>query len=433
MACLKKRVIYWAKLNQIKSNKTLQSSILQLKVDVVATTILDDYTICKAGGFSRSLLLCDVDDTLAFQTQQKLISLLNDLQQKVKCSCESGCQRPDGNDRYIGILLVTNSTKVANNDEALNETVKKIYYDMQLGNVHCDNGLLIIYIKDKKQLATYHGDDSYVFLDTKDLVKLHSLAIKNKSSDDIIALQYFLSNYNEAWKAETQRAETWTPIAGLFLALIIVLLILAILLTLFLARFCCCCARRIKDKDEMYQTDTVGGSRKILIATPTPERIYGTPGDAIYSTPYSGAGTPLPPPHLPGLKAEIYPGSLRSSSQTATPASIQKHRIRPLHSPIARGISPSSTLVIGRLNSNKVDDSTQTNGTATLDDILESKRAEPTSQGSASLKSGGNVLLPRTTETSGSCQRSIGYTESDLSFLDPRRKQEVQTCTDFIY
>lgn len=32
----------------------------------------------------------------------------------------------------------------------------------------------------------------------------------------------------------------------------------------------------------------MGGSRKILIATPTPERIYGTPGDAIYSTPYSG-------------------------------------------------------------------------------------------------------------------------------------------------
>lgn len=45
---------------------------------------------------------------------------------------------------------------------------------------------------------------------------------------------------------------------------------------------------------------------------------------------------------------------------------------------------------------------------------------------------GGNILLPRTAETS-SGQRSIGYTESDLSFLDPRRKQEVQTRTDFIY
>lgn len=70
-------------------------------------------------------------------------------------------------------------------------------------------------------------------------------------------------------------------------------------------------------------------------------------------------GTPIPPPHLPGLKAEIYPGSLRSSSQTATPASIQKHRIRPLHSPVLRGVSPTGTLNIGLFSSNKVDDSTQ--------------------------------------------------------------------------
>ncbi|KAL3998043.1 hypothetical protein ACH3XW_13430 [Acanthocheilonema viteae] len=404
--------------------------LLRLKVDVIATTILDDYAICKAGGFGRALLLCDVDDTLAFHTQQKLISLLNDLQRKVKCNCDSGCQRSDGNDRYIGVLLITNSTKIADSDEPLNETAQKIYYDAQLGNVHCDNGLLITYIKDKKQLATYHGGDSYIFLDTDDLTKLHNLAIKNKPSDGIIALQYLLSNYNDARKAEIQRAETWTPIVGLFLALIIVLLILAILLTLFLARFCCCCARRIKDEDEMYQTGTIGGSRKILIATPTLERIYGTPGDAIYSTPYSG--TPLPPPHLPGLKPEIYPGSLRSSSKTATPASIQKHRILPLHSPISRGISPSGTLVIGRINSNKVDDSTQTNGIASLEDILKEKRQESPIQGSTPMKSGGNILLPRMAETS-SGQRSIGYPESDLSFLDPKRKQEVQTCTDFIY
>lgn len=63
-------------------------------------------------------------------------------------------------------------------------------------------------------------------------------------------------------------------------------------------------------------------------------------------------GTPLPPP-------QIYPGSLRSSSHTATPASIQKHRIRPLNSPISRGISPRSTMTIGRLNNCKIDDSTQ--------------------------------------------------------------------------
>ncbi|VDO32443.1 unnamed protein product, partial [Onchocerca flexuosa] len=331
--------------------------------------------------------------------------------------------------RYIGVLLVTNSTKIANTDESLNETTKKIYYDAKLGSVNCDNGLLIIYIKDKKQLVTYRGSDSYILLDMQDLVKLHNLAIKNKSSDDILALQYLLSNYNSVLKAETQRAETWLPIVGLFLALLIVLLILLILLTLFLARFCCCCARRVKDEDDIYQTGTIG-SKKILVAAASPERIYGTLGDGIYSTPYSG--TPLPPPHLPGFRPEIYPGSLRSSSHTATPASIQKHRIRPLNSPISRGISPRSTMTISRLNNSKIDDSTQTNGNSLSEDILEAKRFEPPIQGSTSVKSGANILSPRTVETS-SGHRSTGYTESDLSFLDPKRKQEVQTCTDFIY
>lgn len=55
--------------------------------------------------------------------------------------------------RYIGVLLVTNSTKVADSDLSLNETAKKIYYDAQLGNTKCDNGLLIIYVKDKKQVT----------------------------------------------------------------------------------------------------------------------------------------------------------------------------------------------------------------------------------------------------------------------------------------
>ncbi|VDP18275.1 unnamed protein product [Onchocerca flexuosa] len=52
------------------------------KVDVAAISILDDYTVCKENGFGRALLLCDVDDALTVPTQQKLISLLNDLQRK---------------------------------------------------------------------------------------------------------------------------------------------------------------------------------------------------------------------------------------------------------------------------------------------------------------------------------------------------------------
>lgn len=41
----------------------------------------------------------------------------------------------------------------------------------------------------------------------------------------------------------------------------------------------------------------------------------------------------------------------------------------------------------------------------------------------------GNRLLPRGTGS----QHFTNYRESDLSFLDPKREQEVQTLTDFIY
>lgn len=86
----------------------------------------------------------------------------------------------------------------------------------------------------------------------------------------------------------SKRLQCFQPIAGLILAFIIILAIFVVLLTLCLARFCCCCARRAKDEDDSYQTNTVASSRKILIQPPTRERIYGTSGDAIYSTPYSG-------------------------------------------------------------------------------------------------------------------------------------------------
>lgn len=76
-----------------------QELFQQVKLSVDATAVLDDYAICRGGGFGRAILLCDVDDTLAMATQQKLISLLSDLQRSVKCNCESGCRRRDGNDR----------------------------------------------------------------------------------------------------------------------------------------------------------------------------------------------------------------------------------------------------------------------------------------------------------------------------------------------
>lgn len=57
------------------------------------------------------------------------------------------------NHRYIGLLLVTNSTKVADSDETLHQITNEIYYNAELGNEECNNGILIIYVKDKMQVT----------------------------------------------------------------------------------------------------------------------------------------------------------------------------------------------------------------------------------------------------------------------------------------
>ncbi|VDN02624.1 unnamed protein product [Thelazia callipaeda] len=410
-----------------------------LKSEANAVSVLDDYKICKSNGFGRSLLVCDVNNTLALRTQKKLTLLLNELQQKVKCKCEHGCQRTDGNNRYIGVLLVTNSTKILNSNETLNKTAQKIYEDIELGNIHCDGGLFIIYIKDKNQLAIYHHNGSLLFLNTREQINLRRMAITNKLSYDSLALQYLLSNYESVQRAEAQQNESWMSILGLLLALSILLLILALLLALFLARFCCCCARREKYVEEIYQTSTLGRSKiiePIMVATSIPEQIYATQTDAIYSTPYSGiiSGTPIPPPHLSSMRADnFYPGSsVRGSSQAATPTSTKKHRIRPSQGQVSENVSPSSILAENTA-SNKVDDSTQTNGRASLDDVVEVKRLDHANNSVPWENTSGNKSSRQVAETSSTQQRTTANVESDLSFLDPRRQQEVQTCTDFIY
>lgn len=52
----------------------------------------------------------------------------------------------------MGVLLVTDSDKINDTAQPLNESAQEIYKDAELGNVDCQNGLLIIYIKDKQQV-----------------------------------------------------------------------------------------------------------------------------------------------------------------------------------------------------------------------------------------------------------------------------------------
>lgn len=53
---------------------------------------------------------------------------------------------------YTGLLLVTTTEKIEVSDRSLEELTKQIYENANLGNQDCDNGILIIYIRDKKQV-----------------------------------------------------------------------------------------------------------------------------------------------------------------------------------------------------------------------------------------------------------------------------------------
>lgn len=60
--------------------------------------------------------------------------------------------------RYIGLLIITNKKKVNDAQQPLNESMKYIFEDAELGNEQCNNGLLLAYIKDEKQVINSFTD-----------------------------------------------------------------------------------------------------------------------------------------------------------------------------------------------------------------------------------------------------------------------------------
>ncbi|KJH42148.1 hypothetical protein DICVIV_11864 [Dictyocaulus viviparus] len=70
--------------------------------------------------------------------------MLKTLQSRIGCECVSGCRRSNGRDEFIGLLHVSNS--MATDDLKLD--MEKEYADAKLGNLTCDNGLLLVYLKD---------------------------------------------------------------------------------------------------------------------------------------------------------------------------------------------------------------------------------------------------------------------------------------------
>ncbi|VDM59131.1 unnamed protein product, partial [Angiostrongylus costaricensis] len=223
---------------------------------VYGSVYWDEYSTCRDDAdYGNTTLVCDPSHRLANITTSKLTDMLKTLQWRIGCECVDGCRRANGRDEFIGLLHVT-STKATDD---LKSEMEKEYADAKLGNVTCDNGLLLVYLKDAQKLATYRGGDSFVLLTDEDMEKLHQLA-QNYDADNTLALQFLLNNYKDVVANPVQRAESWLPIIGLIAAILIVLCVTGVLCSMFMAKFCCCCAKRNK---EVYHVNTLPSYKTI--------------------------------------------------------------------------------------------------------------------------------------------------------------------------
>jgi len=124
------------------------------------------------------------------------------------------------------MLLITTSAKLNESAGNLNDTSKRIYDDAKLGSSECNNGLLIIYIKDRQkvscevfllnpvyskfisQLATYRGSGRFALLSDQDMARLGDLASKEPEGEESMdSLRSLLSSDDAREKADVQRAE----------------------------------------------------------------------------------------------------------------------------------------------------------------------------------------------------------------------------------
>jgi len=372
-----------------------------------ASTPMEDYEKCKAEeDFGKTGLICDPTKTLKNSTIEKLDALLQNLQENAKrpSRCLANGTEPQ---KYVGLLQVSSSEQVAESGIELKENAKKIYDSVPLGNNECDNGVLIFYLKDKQQLATYNGNNHFVQLSNADIDKLHKLSGKDDDGG-ALALQ-FLRADQAGDEKDVQRAESWAPVVGLTAAVVLILLILAVCLATLIASFCCCATKTKKNKYYVTPVPTYKTVDPIYIVTPPMSERHGPHSDIIYSTPYTG--TPLPPPGTvfgptPYYSAGSHATSPRSNyGRSVTPTSTNRVRLDPHANVKSAEQTPKSNKKEKIIRS----------GTAA------SKHSNATYH---TVNNSSSTTLPA---IEGSPDRS-----GDLPFLDPRRKLETQTREDFI-
>ncbi|KAI6232636.1 hypothetical protein M3Y99_01010600 [Aphelenchoides fujianensis] len=390
----------------------LLSFLLQ---SAIASTPVEDFEACKQNeDYGQTGLICDPTHTLKNATIEKLDSLLRGLQNNAKrpAKCTENGQEAK---KYVGLLQVTNSQSVEESGSDLKTNAKRIYESVPLGNTDCDNGVLIFFIKDKQQLATYNGNDHFVQLTNADIDKLHRLSGGKDDDAGALALQFLKGDQD----GEVQRAETWAPVVGLTAALVLILLLLALCLAIFLAKFCCCAGRSKKNK---YYVTPVPPSYKtvdpIYIVTPPPSEHHGPHSDIIYSTPYSG--TPLPPQSVFAVPTGFYGGAHTPRSnynRSVTPTSTSRVKINSQNG-LGHGKPTEQT---PRANKKDKINRTETSG---------SKHSNATYQ--VVNNSGSTLPADGASPQSNLEVANRSAASGELPFLDPKRKLETQTREDFI-
>uniref|UniRef100_A0A914BVY5 Uncharacterized protein n=1 Tax=Acrobeloides nanus TaxID=290746 RepID=A0A914BVY5_9BILA len=424
---------------------------------VLQGTIADvysDYEKCRNEenfGQPTGALVCDYGHTLNNQTIAKLESLLEELQKKITCECPQGCNRS-----YTGLLHVTSTEAIKESGVPLNDTAKKIFEDAKLSDHKCENGLLIIYNRDTQQLATYRGEKKFAQLDSD---QVHKLIAKTHNQSDTTALETPEEQPLSMERSEVQRSDVWPSMLGLVVALVLFLVIVAVLLAFLLARFCPCCRRGSGKKDKYYvnPVPSAKASEPIYIYTPPSERSpralpppHSDP--EIYSTAYSG--TPLPPPpsvfdpskmpppaFFDPSRMPPFPPRSRTSSRPITPSSTHRTKIHPIskEGSFKTPETPQSKRDIKVSHTESVS-SKQKQGTHPRSKQPSVSTEQPTSPVPPPVPPHGDSSAPRSpksprlrgTASPDSPDPQV-LASSELPFLDPLRKLEVQTKEDYIY
>uniref|UniRef100_A0A914LW59 Uncharacterized protein n=1 Tax=Meloidogyne incognita TaxID=6306 RepID=A0A914LW59_MELIC len=245
-----------------------------------------------------------------------------------------------------------------------------------MGDSLCDNnGMLLIYVRDKRNLAVYQGHNKPLrMFSNKDIANLHELAIQNNGTGNVTSLNDFQSVHTPpssspssskdgetaaSSSAEVHQADwNWVPVIGLTIALALTFLVLFILLCLLLAKcfgFCCPGNRRRKRLSAKYYVNPLMASsghykpvEPIYVVTPGSEAAGGIPppsSTSIYGT--VSNGHPHPHHHLQHhpIPPPLIPAHHHHPPFGPSPPIPPPHLI---HQQYSRSMTPTSTYRINR-------------------------------------------------------------------------------------